>query len=178
MKASALFYIPLFGLALAAPATPQDQCSVETSNIFQQVSSPDGSGVQVKGCDIAIPQSSIEANGLDKRAMHGTLQVMWTITLSTAQDIIIRALVNMVNDQVTLFTEMAGMGVTVDNVARLSGTQVAFEVNAAGRWGDTAARFVYDFGVGTIITFIREGARDPRGYNLPVDTQYCYTRPA
>ncbi|KAK0377930.1 hypothetical protein CLIM01_04734 [Colletotrichum limetticola] len=57
----------------------------------------------------------------------------------------------------------------------LSGTQVAFEVNAAGRWGDTAARFVYDFGVGTIIAFIRERARDPRGYILPVDTQYCYT---
>ncbi|KXH26030.1 hypothetical protein CNYM01_13391 [Colletotrichum nymphaeae SA-01] len=81
MKASAPFCIPPFGLALAAPATPQDQCSVKTSNVFQQISSPDESGVQVKGRDIAIPQSSIEANGLDKRAMHGTLEVMWTITL-------------------------------------------------------------------------------------------------
>ncbi|KAK1655132.1 hypothetical protein BDP81DRAFT_417403 [Colletotrichum phormii] len=135
-------------------------------------------GLQVKGYDIAIPQSSIESNVLEKRAMHGTLQVMWTITLSASKDIIIRALVNLVNDQITLFTAMTGMGVTVDNVARLSGNQVAFEVDAAGRWGDTAARFVYDFGVGTVVSFIREGARDTGGYNLPVDTEYCYTRPA
>ncbi|OHE94075.1 hypothetical protein CORC01_10650 [Colletotrichum orchidophilum] len=175
MKTSALFLVPLFGLVLAAPATPQDQCSVANNNVFQQVSKPDGSGLQVKGCDIAISQYVSEATGLEKRAMHGTLQVMWTITLSASKDIIIRALVNMVSDQITLFTEMAGMGVTVDNVARLSGNQVAFEVNAEGRWGDTAARFVYDFGIGTIVSFIREGARDPNGYNLPVDTEYCYT---
>jgi len=114
---------------------------------------------------------------LNKRDVRGTMQVVWTITLSTAKDVIVRAIVNMVNNQITVIPEMQGMGVTVDNVALQADGKVAFEVNGHGTWGECSARFVYDYVRGSIVSFIREGARDARGYNLPAATDFCHSRP-
>ncbi|EXM12728.1 hypothetical protein FoTM2_013616 [Fusarium oxysporum f. sp. vasinfectum] len=173
MKISSVVLIPTIGIALAIPpSNPPDidhqpELGAELShntNLELAV----GHMVHVSG---QAPGAHVEA-----RDVRRTLQVLWTITLSATQDVIMRALIELVDDRVTLVPEMRGMGVEVANIARQRDGQVAFEVNCDRRWGNCAARFVYNYITGQMVAFIREGARDSRNRELPVDNTYCLTR--
>ncbi|EQB51297.1 hypothetical protein CGLO_09168 [Colletotrichum gloeosporioides Cg-14] len=175
MKVFNFFLIPIFCVALAAPAPSQNQCIANTPNVLQY-SAPDGSTVQEKGCGLAIPRDTPEATAaIAKRGWFDTLQVVWIITLSDSRDLIIRTLLSMFNTDIKLFTEVEGMGVTIDEVSQQA-SQVSFKLNARGTWGNASASFVYNYVNGGITTFVPGGAQDANGNNLTVNTNYCHAR--
>ncbi|KAH0421197.1 hypothetical protein CcaCcLH18_13587 [Colletotrichum camelliae] len=197
MKFFNFFLVPIFCIALAAPAPSQDQCSASTPNVLQAYSAPDGSYelsfnplpqfhclaneildriVQEKGCGLAIPRDTPEATAaIAKPGWIDTLQVVWIITLSDSRDLIIRTLLSMFNTDIKLFTEVEGMGVTIDDISQQA-SQVSFKLNARGTWGNASASCVYNYVNGGITSFLPGGAQDPNGNNLTVNTNYCHAR--
>lgn len=196
MKVFNFFLVPIFCVALAAPPPSQNQCIANTPNVLEY-SAPDGSYVvsfqplaqvhrlanetldrivQEKGCGLAIPRDTPEATAaIAKRGWFDTLQVVWIITLSDSTDLIIRTLLSMFNTDIKLFTEVEGMGVTIDEVSQQA-SQVSFKLNARGTWGNASASFVYNYVNGGITTFVPGGAQDANGNNLTVNTNYCHAR--